>query len=224
MKLRAFIVGSMVWIAIASSNAFAQDYPVQPVNNPIAKKVIQWIFTDPGLQKHTTIDARIEAAKAANWLSKLVIKSIKETGIAKDGWISDEDVRKLNQYMYEHYHNQVMKLHGDDYKKTIVLPNGKKKRVKVETWLHRVINNGWTTVWKIPVKKWYKKANRVVDGVFHLGLYQTVNKRRILNEDGNKNVRWRLINKALNMCLKDYLHLHKPVKKHRKHRRHKKHN
>lgn len=220
MKLKTLLASSVLWLAFVASSTFAVEYPVQPVNNPMAKKVIQWIFTDEGLLKHTTKDARIEAANSANALSELVIKSIKETAIAKDGWISNSDVRKLNQYMFEHYHEQIKKLHGDDYRKTIILPNGKKKRVKVETWLHRVINNGATAVWKIPVKKGYKKANRVVDGVFHLGLYATVNKRRILNEDGKKNVRWRLISKALNMCLKDYLNLHKPVKKH-KHRKHK---
>ena len=84
-----------------------------------------------------------------------------------------------------------------------------------------MINDGGTAVWKIPLKRGYKKANRIVDGVFHLGLYPTVNKRHILNEDGNKNVRWRLISRALDMCLKDYLNLHKPAKHHRKkHRKH----
>ena len=214
MKLKTLIVSSVLTLSFVSTT-FAVEYPVQPVNNGIAKKVVQWIFTDEGLAKKTTLDARIEAANAANGLSELILKSIKETGIAKDGYISDNDVRALNQYMYDHYHEQVMKLHGDDEKEVKII-NGKKRKVKIETWLHRVINNGATAVWKVPVKKGYKKANRVVDGMFHLGLYKTVNKRKILNEDGNKNVRWRLINKTLNMLLKDDLNLHKPVKKHRK--------
>jgi len=219
MKLKVLLTSSIVWLTLVCSSVFAAEYPVQPANNPMAKKAIQRIFTDPGLLKHTTEDARIEAAQAVNGLSKLVLKSIEETGIAKDGRISDEDVRRLNQYMFEHYHEQVMKLHGDD-ERVVKVINWKRRRVHVETWLHRVINNGGTAVWKIPLKREYKKANRIVDGVFHLGLFKTVSTRHILNEDGNRNVRWRLISRALDMCLKDELNLHKPVKHHRKYRRH----
>ena len=218
MKLKTLLTSSMLVVAIAGSSVFAASYPVQPANNGIAKRVIQWIFTDKWLAQKTTQEARIEAANSANVLSDLIVRSIKEMGIAKDGYISDEDVRKLNQYMYEHYHNQVMKLHGDD-EKVVKVINGKRRKVKIETWLHRVINNGATAVWKIPVKRGYKKANRVIDGIFHLWLNKTVNKKRILNEDWNTNVRWRLINKALNYFLKDDLNLHKPVKKHKKHKR-----
>ena len=206
-------------LGLISLTTYGANYPVQPANNWIAKRVINRIFTDPGLAKHTTLEARIEAANAANELSKLIVKAVKETWVAKDGYISNSDVKKLNTYMYNHYHNLVVKYHWDDEKKVIKLPNWKKKRIKIETGLHKVINNGWTAIWKIPVKKWYKKANRVVDWIFHLGLYPTVNQRRILNEDGNKNVRRRLISKALNMLLKDDFNLHSK-KKHRKHKKH----
>ena len=47
----------------------------------------------------------------------------------------------------------------------------------------------------------------MADGIFHLGLYQTVDKKKILNEDGNKNVRWRLISRALYDLAKDDLNL-----------------
>jgi len=172
----------------------ASEYPVQATNNGLAKKVINYIFTDQGLAKHTTLEARIEAAKAANGMSELILQSIKDTWIAKDGFISDSEVKKLNTYMFNHYHDKMVTLHGDDEK-------------GVETWFHKVVNNGGKMTWKIPVKRWYKKANRVADGIFHLGLYKTVNKRKILNEDWNKNVRWRLISRSLYVMYKDDLNL-----------------
>ena len=132
MKLKILLTGSVLTLAIVSSSVFAAEYPVQPANNGIAKRVIQWIFTDKGLAQKTTQEARIEAAQSANALSELILKSIKETGIANDGYISDNDVRALNQYMYDHYHKQVMKLHGDDEKEVKII-NGKKRKVKVET-------------------------------------------------------------------------------------------
>jgi len=180
--------------AFMLSSSFASNYPVQSANNGLAKKTLNYIFTDEGLQKNTTLDARIEAANAANKMSELIVKSIKALWLDKDGFISDSEARKLNNYMYENYNKEIVKLHWDD-------ENWK------ETWFHRVVNNGWTMKWYIPLKRKYKSANRIADGIFHLGLYPTVNNHKILNEDGNKNVRWRLIARWLSTYLKEDLNL-----------------
>jgi len=76
-----------------------------------------------------------------------------------------------------------------------------------ETGFHRVVNNGGNDKWKIHVKRGYKKANRVADGIFHLGLYKTLDQKKILNEDWNRNVRWRLISRSLSDILKDDLNI-----------------
>jgi hypothetical protein len=68
---------SLLALAVGLSGVMAADYPVQPANNGLAKKVIEWIFTDPGLQQNTTLEDRIEAAKAANKMSELILQSIK---------------------------------------------------------------------------------------------------------------------------------------------------
>jgi hypothetical protein len=115
-------------------------------------------------------------------MSILILNSIKEMGMAKDWKISDSDVRKLNTYMFKKYHSEMVQLHWDDDKWK-------------ETWFHKVVNNWGKMKWKIPVKRKYKKANRVADWIFHLWLYKTKNRKKILNEDWNKNVRWRLISR-----------------------------
>ena len=202
MKLKTTIGASVLTMSLLGASSFAADYPVQPVDNWIAKKALNYIFTDEWLAKNTTEDARIEAANSTNAMSELIVKSIKDTGIADDGFLSDNEMKELNTYMFQKYHNKIIKLHWDDEKEKINW-----KKVKVETWFHRVVNNGGTTKWYIHLKKHYKKANRIADGVFHLGLNKTMNDKKILNEDGNKNVRWRLISRALYEMLKDDLHL-----------------
>ena len=185
---------SILATGIFVGSSFAANYPVQPANNGFAKKVIEYIFTDPGLAKNTTLEDRIVAAKAANQMSQLILNSIKALGLEKDGFITDAEVKKLNTYMYQHYHNQMVKLHWNDEKGQ-------------ETGFHRIVNDGWVTKWYIPLKRKYKSANRIADGIFHLGLYPTVNNHKILNEDGNKNVRWRLISRWLSTYLKEDLNL-----------------
>ena len=195
----AFLSLSLGAPALASSR-------VQPVNNGIAQKVIQWIYTDPELQQNVTNDAKAEAAQSANQMSTLILRAIRNTGIANDRYISDDEVRMLNDYMYQHHHQAMVRYHGDD-------EHG------IETGFHRVVNNGATSIWRIPVKRGYKKVNRAADGLFHLGLHKTVNHKKILNEDGNKNVRWRLISKTLYFLLKEDLHLNGAGRNRRRNRR-----
>jgi len=194
MKLKTTIGASVLTISLLGASSFAINYPIQPANNGLAKKTIEYIFTDTGLAANTTEDARVEAAKSANEMSELIVKSIKDMGIANDGFLSDNEMKELNTYMFQKYHNEMVKLHWDD-------------EWKIETGFHKVVNNGGVTKWYIPLKRHYKKANRIADGIFHLGLYATVNNKKILNEDGNKNVRWRLISRGLYVLLKDDLNL-----------------
>jgi len=193
MKQKTLVASLVVWSLMLSSS-FASDYPVQPVDNGLAKKTINWIFTDPGLQKNTTEEARIIAAQDANKMSEIIVNSIKKLWLADDGFLTEAEMRQLNTYMYNNYHEEMVKLHGDD-------------EWKLETGFHKVVNDGGEDKWYIPLKRHYKKANRIADGIFHLGLYPTVNNHKILNEDGNKNVRWRLISRGLYVLLKDDLNL-----------------
>jgi len=97
----AILSSSIFWISSVSAN----NNEIVTPDNGLAKKVINWIYTDQGLLKNTTEDARAEAAKNANEMSKLIVKSIKDLEIEQDGFITESEVRKLNTYMFEKYHS-----------------------------------------------------------------------------------------------------------------------
>ncbi|RUM58247.1 MAG: hypothetical protein DSY60_02370 [Persephonella sp.] len=131
-------------------------------------KVIDIIFNDKGLQlKCSTGDLR-EAAKSANEMNKILIEAINAIDALEDKKITKDEIFKINRYIVENYGDVWQKLHGND-------EEGK------ETGFHKVVKNGAKT------KLFEKNAiNKVFDGIYHLGF--PIDKKRLTNEDGNRNV------------------------------------
>ena len=131
-------------------------------------KVIDIIFNDEGLQlKCSTGDLR-EAARSANEMNKIIVEAVNAIGAMDDGKITKEEVLAINRYIVENYGDIWEKLHGDD-------EEGQ------ETGFHKVVKDGSKT------KLFGKNAiNKVFDGIYHLGF--PIDKKRLTNEDGNRNV------------------------------------
>ncbi|RUM59716.1 MAG: hypothetical protein DSY66_05765 [Persephonella sp.] len=146
-------------------------------------KVIDIIFNDEGLQlKCSTGDLR-EAAKSANEMNKIIVEAVNAVGAMDDGKITKEEVLAINRYIVENYGNIWEKLHGDD-------EEGQ------ETGFHKVVKDGSKT------KLFGKNAiNKVFDGIYHLGF--PIDKRRLTNEDGNRNVPIKKVAKWLTKLLSE---------------------
>ena len=68
-----------------------------------------------------------------------------------------------------------------------------------ETWFHLVQWDGaitQITIWG----KTKNAVNKVIDSFTHFGLFPTKNKKRILNEDGNKNASWKALASRFNQA------------------------
>ncbi len=166
-------------VGIWLNNLLSQDLEAGKFQNPDIEEVagttgtgldqiIEYIYADIGLQKRISIGDMREASIAADAMNHIIIEAIKNTGIAVDGEINKEDVKELNQYIVANYLEKWAELHGDD-------EQGE------ETGFHLVQNDGAKT-------KLYNKnlINNIADSIYHLG-FETDHKRRLLNEDGNKN-------------------------------------
>lgn len=145
-------------------------------------QIIDIIYNDEGLNKRISTGDMREGAAAADAMNTIVVDAIRATSIASDGEISIDDARTLNQYIHTHYEHEWIELHGDD-------ENGE------ETGFHLVQADGAKT------RLFEKNAiNKVADGIYHLG-FPAANKRRLLNEDGNKNASFKNLSLWLNGLL-----------------------
>jgi len=164
------------------------------LNNPDFKEVVgttgtkldmivNVILTDRGLlRKIPTGDLR-EGAKTADEMNKLIVEGIKAEGLGNDGKLTTADIRTLNEYLVANHKEKWAELHGDD-------EDGE------ETGYHRVQNDGATTrIYADNV------MNSIADGIYHLG-FETNDKYRLLNEDGNKNKRFEKVAWWLDSSLK----------------------
>lgn len=146
---------------------------------------IDIIYTDPGLQKRISTGDMREGAAAANGMNHIIIDSIMATGIANDGEFTKADMQTLNQYIFANYEEEWAVLHGDD-------EDGE------ETGFHLVQSDGAKT------KLLEKNAiNKIADGLYHLGFEG--NNKRLLNEDGNNNVRLKVLARWMNALLAEEL-------------------
>jgi hypothetical protein len=128
-------------------------------------------------------------------MNKIIIDSIKATGIANDGEINTADARELNDYIFKNYYNKWIVLHGDDNQ--IISPNTGKK-INVETGYHLVQNDGGVT------QMFGKNAiNAIFDDIYHLGFASS--KNNLKNEDGNGNAKFSSIGFYLNYLLENDL-------------------
>ena len=139
-------------------------------------QIMTVLARDPGL--NTAFTAALETRKVAQTikglealgtLNSMIADAISVTGVAKDGLISADDVLKINSWI----RSDPLRLasftaaHGDD-------ANG------VETGYHLIQGNGGVIQYD-----GLNFANRVVDGLFHIGF--EVKNGRFVNEDGNAN-------------------------------------
>lgn len=144
--------------------------------------MIKHIYEDEGLRRKVSMEDIRVAASSANEMNKLIVKAIKETGVANDNKFSADDARAINQYLVDNYEETWAELHGDD-------------EADSETGYHRIQNDG-----AIGIMNGKNHINNLADGVYHLG-FRTPHKNRLVNEDGNKNVSFRNVAYWLNKVL-----------------------
>ncbi len=167
-------------VMVLSSSGFAK------ANNSGLDVIIKIIQEDKSLHYKTSPQDRAIAIRSAKQMNRIILKSIRQTKIARDGKISPSDVSILNRHIVDLYAKKWKKLHGDDEK-------GK------ETGFHRVQKDGAKTM------IFGKNAiNNVFDGIYHLG-FATNHKKRLKNEDGKKNKNFKKIARYLNTLLKEEL-------------------
>lgn len=149
-------------------------------------KMIPYIYNDEGLLRKVSMEDIRVASSAANEMNKLLIEAIKTTGVASDDYISTDEVKELNQYLVTNHKERWAELHGDD-------------EDDAETGYHRIQNDG-----ALGVIHNQNTINKLADGIYHLG-FETDNDKRLVNEDGNKNVSFKNVSYWLNKSLKtDY--------------------
>ncbi|MEI6161883.1 MAG: calcium-binding protein [Roseococcus sp.] len=132
-------------------------------------RITDAIMTDRGLNTWTRAADIIAGATAANGLNQLIAEGIAATGIAADGWFTDQDVVTLNAWIRADptRYARFLDLHGND-------ENG------VETAFHKVQGDGGRT--EIFGER---LIDTVADGIYHIGF--EIADGRLLNEDGNAN-------------------------------------
>jgi hypothetical protein len=150
------------------------------------ERIIHIIQNDERLNKRVDPISIEIAINSARYMNEVLIEAIIQTGVANDYKITTADTREINDYIYHNYKNQWIKWHGDDEGDT-------------ETGFHKVRGNGART------KLFNKNAiNKVADNIYHLG-FESHLKNRLLNEDGNKNAKYKQIARWLNALLRDDL-------------------
>jgi len=127
-------------------------------------------------------------ATNANWMNKIIIYSIKATGVANDGAINTADARDLNDFIYKKFYTTWKNLHGLDDPKN-----------KIETGYHRIQNDGGNTT-----MYGENAINTVFDGIYHLG-YESSESNNLLNENGNNNATFTTVGFWMSDFLKDKL-------------------
>ena len=132
-------------------------------------QLVDIITEDAGLAYRISSSEIQAGAQAADDMNHLILESITETGVANDGRISAVDVRDMNDWIRDNRADEWAKLHGDD-------------EGDVETGFHLVQNDGAKT----HLFGSHNAVNTVADGIYHLGF--GIEKGRLLNEDGDRNV------------------------------------
>ena len=129
--------------------------------------LVQIIMDDSGLNRKLPNSEQEAGANAADVMNDIIIKSIKATGIANNGQITQADVKLLSDHIKAN-HFQVWKTaHGDDAKNT-------------ETGFHKVQGDGGQA-------RLFGHAaiDTIADGIYHLGFgYKN---GVLINEDGKGN-------------------------------------
>jgi len=167
-------------------NGDLQNADYQEVQGTTGTKldvIVQTIFNDKGLLRAISMGDMREGASSANDMNALIVEAIKAEGLANDGKLTTADIRTLNNYLVTNHQEEWARLHGDDENDE-------------ETGYHKVQNDGANTRMFAD-----NVINSIADGIYHLG-FETDNKHRLLNEDGNKNKRFEKVAWWLDTTLK----------------------
>ena len=149
-------------------------------------KIVPYIYQNEGLLLKVSMEDIRVGAKSANRMNELIVEAIRETNVAEDKYISEDEVKLLNTYLVDNYKELWIELHGDD-------------EDDFETGYHRIQNDG-------AIGSMHNKnvINKLADGIYHLGFY-TEEKDRLVNEDGNRNVSFSSVAYWMNKSFKtDY--------------------
>jgi hypothetical protein len=148
-------------------------------------QLVEIINEDAGLQSRLPLAEQNAGAAAANAMNEIIVDGIRELGLARDGSLSVADVTRLADHIQANHAEAFMAAHGDD-------------EGNVETGFHLVQNDGALT------ELYGRNAvNTVADGLYHLVFGYEGD--RLINEDGNRNVRLEEATDWLNRLLADDL-------------------
>ncbi|MFT5660750.1 MAG: hypothetical protein ACI9TV_001392 [Sulfurimonas sp.] len=162
-------LGEIMKADIASGELNNPDYEeVEGTTGTKLDIIVKTIFNDQGLLRRISTGDMREGATSADGMNHLIVEAIKAEGLGNDGKLTTADIRTINNYLVSNHKEEWAGLHGDDENNE-------------ETGYHTVQNDGaHTRMFADNV------MNSVADGIYHLG-FETNNKNRLLNEDGNKN-------------------------------------
>lgn len=153
-------------------------------------QVLTALALDPGLttalmsaRQASKEAATLEGIAAAAALNQLIVEAVNATGVARDGLLSADDIVAVNRFIRADAErlSRFTAAHGDD-------ANG------VETGYHLIQGNGGVLQFD-----GLNFANRVMDGIYHIGF--TIENGRFVNEDGDANVRVDEVASWLNFLL-----------------------
>ncbi len=181
------------WLATLLKNDLAgtglhssQNAYTTPTTGTGLDQLVKIISADPGLNQKIATSEITGGAKAADRMNQIIVEAIKATGVANDGNLSIDDVKKVNTWIRENRLTEWIDQHGDD------ADGG------AETGFHLVQNDGATT------RLFAENAvNTVADGLYHLGF--EIQNGRFLNEDGAANASIETVTVWLNSLLRNDL-------------------
>ena len=189
MKRRGFIktLCSLPIVTVLPSAVEADESTVADGLDVVGlNKIIEIIQKDKRLNRKVDKSDIEIAINSARRMNQIIIEAIIQTGVGNNQKISIADTREINDYIFHHYNDEWVELHGDDEENE-------------ETGFHLVVNDGAKT------RLFGKNAiNKVADSIYHLG-FETHLRNRLLNEDSNKNASFKNVSKWLDLLLRDDL-------------------
>ncbi len=154
-----------------------------PSSGTTLDRMIPFILNEPGLNNKLPKKDLIEAANSAAQMNLILVKSIRELGIADNKNISAAEVKLLNKHIVANYAQEWQKAHGLNSRAG-------------ETGFHAIQNKGATTL-----IRGENGINSVGDSVYHLG-YESRFPNNLVNENGNKNASFASVAYWLNVSFK----------------------
>ena len=146
---------------------FSEFWTDVSTTNTGLDRITDTVLGEFGLRKRISAEERIEGAKAADGINKLILEAAEATGAMADGTISADDVRAINSYIREHHLDTFTALHGND-------------QGRVETGFHKVQGDGGR------LQMFGEKVtDTIADGIYHIGF--EIDGDNFLNEDGAAN-------------------------------------